>query len=183
MQKKLLWLLLAKKARTLISTSDAAVNNKCSLPTLIASCAHPGTQEQKVAVLALLTSDTKHAWFEMSNDEASASTLKVFYESPDHWCSIAMMGQAMRPVTRARDPIALELKKSLRKHRKTINELPKMGHVAHFPTLVQTNPHAWTKNSTCALASARTSMQACLLEFTATQEECAVSTTSASVAF
>ena len=46
----------------------------------------------------------------------------------------------------ARNPVVLELKKSLRKHREKIDELPKVERVAHSPTLAQASPLAWTKN-------------------------------------
>ena len=73
-----------EKARALIYSSDAVDNNKCSLPTLIAAHAHPDAQKQKVEVLVLLASGTQHARFEASNEEASASMLKVFHELPEH---------------------------------------------------------------------------------------------------
>ena len=178
MLKTLLWLLRAKKYEHLSSSCDAGNNDECSLPTLAATHAHPGAQETKVAVLTLLTSGAKHVWF-----EASTSMLKVLCELLEHWSNVGAIVQAMRMGTRTHDPITRELKKSPRKHRKSIDELPKMEHEAHLPTLVQTNPNTWTKNSTCALTSVRTSVQACSLEFTAIQEDHAVSTTSNFVSF
>ena len=130
----------------------------------------------------LLTSGAKHARFEASNEEASTSMLKVLYELLEHWTNVAMMAQAMRPGTRPRHPMTLELKKRLRTHRKTIDELPKMEHAVQLLTLVQTNPSTWTKHSTHALASAQTPAQARSLEFAAIQEDRTVSTVSASVA-
>ena len=158
-------------------------NCERSLPTLTTTHAHPGTREAKVAVLILLTSGAKRARLETSSDEASTSTLKALHELPERWCNAGMVVQAMRPGTRAHDPIALELKKSSREHRKNIDELPKMEHEVHLPTLVQTNPNTWTKNSTCTLTSVRASMQVHLLEFAAIQEDHEVSTASTSIAF
>ena len=114
----------------------------------------------------------------MSIEEASASVFKVFYELPEHWASTAMMEHAMGRGARPHNPMTLGLKKSLRAHRKIIDELPNVEHVAYLPTLVQTNPRTWTKHSTRALASARAPAQARLLEFAATQEGRAVSTAS-----
>ena len=92
------------------------------------------------------------------------------------------MTQAMKPGASPHDPLALELRKSLRACRNTIDELTKIECTTHLTALVQTNPSARTKNSTCTLASVQASTQARLLEFAATQEDCAVSTASTPVA-
>ena len=67
-------------------------------------------------------------------------------------------------------------------HQKTIDELPKMEHVAHLPALDQTNPSTWNEYPTSILASTWTSMQVYSLEFTAIQEDCAVSSAFTSIA-
>ena len=122
------------------SKSDAEGGNECSSTTIASCFARLGTQEQKVAVSALLTSGTKRARFEASIEEVTAPMLKVFYELPEYWASIAMMAHTMRTGALPHDHLALELKKSLCARRKTIDELPKMEHVALLPNLVQTKP-------------------------------------------
>ena len=74
-----------------------------------------------------------------------------------------MMEQDTRPGMRPKNILMLELRKSLRVRSKTIDDLPKIEHAAHLPTLAQASPSTRTKHSTYVLESAWTPMQVYLL--------------------
>ena len=107
--------------------------------------------------------------------------LKVICEPPDHWTNIVMMVPAMRIELHPHDPLVVELMKSLCAHRETIDRIPKMKHAAHFPELTQGSPCAQTKYSVRMLASPLTPVQAFMLEFASSQEDCIVSAASMSI--
>ena len=66
-----------------------------------------GAQEKKMATFTFLASDTKHERFEVSNDEASISTLNFFCEFPKHLTNASMIAHAMRLGTCHHDPLNL----------------------------------------------------------------------------
>ena len=83
----------------------------------------------------LLTSGTKCSRLEALNDEASTRTLKVCHEHPENYASAAMMAKAIKLGVLPYGYLVLEIRKSLRVHHKTVDELRKIDHATHFPTL------------------------------------------------